>query len=289
MTPLTENGRIDVKSLERMLERNIRHGIDGFFFLGTMGEWTQFTEPDKEVLVSEGSRIIGKRAEVLAGISATSLNVSMKNMEALSKYDIDAYVVTLPPARFSQINHVDFVKTIADRSDKPVYFYYLPCVTGRNMNYDEFKEILSHPKIKGIKNSSGMVEARKELLMLKKEIDFILFEGHEWAVDEALMIGCDGVLVGMGALGSNIFKSIAKAVDHGEFDKAMKLQHDLVKIFWSVYGKDFSTIWIGQKYALMKLGIFSSCKTLIQTEKALSGERISEIEACLQKYAELID
>lgn len=289
MTPLTEDGTIDVKSLERMLERNIRHGIDGFFFLGTMGEWTQFDDSQKDTLVSEACRIIGGRAEVLAGISATSLNGSKKNMDNLSKYDVSAYVITLPPPAYSSVNHLEFIKTLADRADRPVYFYYLPGVAGRSFTYGEFREILSHPMIKGIKNSSGAMNTRKELLMLKKEIDFNLFEGHEWAVDEALMTGCDGALVGMAPLGSNIFKSIASAVDKGDFGKAMELQHDLVKIFWGVYGKDLSTVWIGQKYALRKLGIFSTHRTFIQSESALTPQRIKEIDKCLEEYRHLLD
>ncbi len=289
MTPLTEEGKIDIKSLERMLERNIRHGIDGFFFLGTMGEWTQFDDSQKDTLVSEACRIIGKRAEVLAAISATSLNGSKSNMDKLAKYDVSAYVITLPPGAYSQVNQMEFIKTLADRSDRPVYFYYLPGVSGRSFTYDEFKEILSHPKIKGIKNSSGSMNTRKELLMLKKEAEFNLFEGHEWAVEEALMVGCDGALVGMAPLGSNIFKSISRAVDKGDFEKAIKLQHDLVKIFWGVYGKDLSTVWLGQKYALKKLGIFSTHKTFIQSEGVLTPQRIKEIDKCLEEYRVLLD
>jgi 4-hydroxy-tetrahydrodipicolinate synthase len=289
MTPLTEEGAIDVKSLERMLERNIRHGIDGFFFLGTMGEWTQFDDAQKDTLISAGCKIIGKRAEILAGISATSLNGAKANMDKLSKYDVSAFVITLPPPAYSSVNHLEFIKTLADRSDRPVYFYYLPGLAGRNFSYDEFKEILSHPKIKGIKNSSGSMNTRKELIMLKQEADFTLFEGHEWAVEEALMTGCDGALVGMAPLGSNIFKFISRAVDKGDFEKAIKLQHDLVKIFWGVYGKDLSTVWIGQKYALKKLGIFSTHKTFIQSESALTPQRIKEIDKCLEEYKSIID
>lgn len=289
MTPLTEEGKIDIKSLERMLERNIRHGVDGFFLLGTMGEWTQFDDSQKDTLIKEGCRIIGKRAEILAAISATSLNGSLANMDKLSKSDVSAYVITLPPPAYSQVNQIEFIKTLADRSDRPVYFYYLPGISGKNFSYDEFREILSHPKIKGIKNSSGSMNTRKDLLMLKQKAEFNLFEGHEWAVDEALMIGCDGALVGMAPLGSNIFKTIARAVDSRDFEKAIRLQHDLVRIFWGVYGKDLSTVWLGQKYALKKLGIFSTHKTFIQSEGALTPQRIKEIDKCLEEYKELLD
>lgn len=38
ITSLTEEGRIDVKSLDRLIKFDIERGIDGFFLLGTTGE-----------------------------------------------------------------------------------------------------------------------------------------------------------------------------------------------------------------------------------------------------------
>jgi len=289
ITPLDEKGNIDVGSLERMLVRNLKHGVDGFFFLGSMGEWSQFDDGGKDTLIKEACRIIGGKADILAAVSSTSFKGTIENMKKLSKYDVKSFVITVPPRPFNFREHIDFILEAADNSDRSVYFYYLPSASGRFFSYDEFNRILSHPRIIGIKNSSGMMSKRKELLMLKSQRDFNLFEGDEWAVDEALMMGCDGALVGMGALASKPLKAIAAAVDAGDYKKAMNMQQDLVKIFWGIYGKDLSTIWLGQKYALEKLGIFSTHKTLIQDEGALTEQRKKEIEKCLSEYKNVLD
>ena len=39
VTPLFENGALDTAGLQNILERNIRHGLDGVFLFGSMGEW----------------------------------------------------------------------------------------------------------------------------------------------------------------------------------------------------------------------------------------------------------
>ena len=289
ITPLDGKGNIDVESLEKMLLRNIKHGIDGFFFLGSMGEWSQFSDGTKETLISEACRIIGGKADILAAVSSTSFSGTVENMKKLSKYDVKSFVITVPPRPFSFRDHIDFILETADNSDRSLYFYYLPSASGRFFSYDEFEKILSHPKIVGVKNSSGMMCKRKELLMLKNKCDFMLFEGDEWAVDEAMIMGCDGALVGMGALASKPLKAIAAAVDSGDYAKAMTIQQDLIKVFWGIYGKDLSTIWLGQKYALEKMGIFSSHKTLIQDECSLTEQRKKEIEKCLSEYKDFLD
>lgn len=289
ITPLDEKGNIDVGSLERMLERNLRHEVNGFFFLGSMGEWSQFNDSAKDTLIREACRIIDGKADILAAVSSTSFNGTVENMKKLAKYNVNSFVITVPPRPFNFRDHMSFILEAADNSDRNVYFYYLPSASGRFFSYDEFEKIVSHPRIIGVKNSSGMISKRKELLMLKTRLGFNLFEGDEWGVDEALIMGCDGALVGMGALASKPLKAIAAAVDAGDYAKAMSLQHDLIKVFWGVYGKDLSTVWLGQKYALEKLGIFSTHKTLIQDENALTEQRKKEIDNCLEEYKNFLD
>ncbi|MCD4823479.1 MAG: dihydrodipicolinate synthase family protein [Phycisphaerae bacterium] len=289
MTPLTEDNKIDKTSLKRMVARNIRHRIDGFFVLGTMGEWSQFTKETKSEIVAATCEAIEGRAEILAGINGNSFLDIAENIKELSAFSIDAFVLMLPSTKLSSGNSLKLIKRICAESDKKFYFYHNPAITGHNLNADDIGEIMTIPNMIGIKNSSGCMKLRKELLMLRKEIDFQLFEGHEWAVDEALILGCDGIVVGQGSLSSNVLRQIADTVESGDFEKAMKIQHTFVEILLGVYGKDLSNIWIGQKYALEKLGLFENHKCLIQDESVLTEKRKSEIETCLEKYKEILD
>jgi dihydrodipicolinate synthase/N-acetylneuraminate lyase len=289
VTPLTENNRLDVKSLERIIDRNVRHGLNGIFILGSMGEWSQFDNGFRDQLVKESSAIMGERGEILAGIHSTGLDLTLKNMERVSKYKFDSFVLMLPAAYYSQINPIRYLISVLDASDRPVYYYHCPPGNGINFTPAQFEEFIQHPKLKGIKNSAGNMALRKELIMLKEKHKFLLLEGHEWAIDEALMVGCDGVLCGMGALASRVMVGIARAVDRKDYEAAVKLQCDLINIFHGVYGTDLSTIWVGQKYALKKLGIISTENTLIQSTETLTGARKAEIEACLDKYRKILD
>jgi 4-hydroxy-tetrahydrodipicolinate synthase len=286
VTPLTDNGSLDVKSLERIIDRNTRHGLSGIFVLGSMGEWSQFDSELRDQVIKESAQIMGKRGEILAGIHGAGLHLTLKNMERVSKYEFDSFVLTLP-AKTSRINPMEYLKAVLDASDRPVYYYHCPPNNGVAFSVSQFEEILAHPKIKGIKNSSGDMALRKELIMLKEKYKFALLEGHEWAIDEALIMGCDGALCGLGALGSKVMVSIARAADSGDIKTAVRLQHDLIRIFHGVYGKNLENVWAGQKYALKKLGVISSDHTLV--ENGPSAARKAEIDKCLAEYKELLD
>ncbi len=285
ITPFTVKGDIDKKALEKLIEFNLERGVEGFFFLGTMGEWAVLSSAMKEDLLETAGGIIGSRAEIIIGAHATGLNGILENIEKYSKYNCHSFAVQLPGGWAKPSDPVSYMHKIADFSTKPVYLYYLPAVNGVGFSKEQFKDLFSHPRIAGVKNSSDGLRARKELLNLKRDVEFTLFEGQEWVVDESLALGCDGALVGMAPLGAKLFRSIADSVEVGDLEKARELQSILIKIFDGIYGTALDTVWVGQKYALKILDIFSSEKSLVPSqENALSPDSKKRIEICVDKY-----
>ncbi|RKX72022.1 MAG: hypothetical protein DRP60_14340 [Spirochaetes bacterium] len=285
ITPFTEEGKIDKESLERLIEFDLARGIEGFFFLGTMGEWAVLSSSMKNDLLETAGSVIGNRAEIIIGAHSTGLSGILDNIESYSRYNGSAFAVQLPGGWAKPEDPVSYMHEIADFSSKPVYLYYLPGVNGVSFSKEQFADLFSHPNIAGVKNSSDSLRARKELLNLRKSVNFMLFEGQEWVVDESLFLGCDGALVGMAPLGAKLFRLIADAVDEKNPVKAAEYQKIMIEIFDGIYGTDLSTVWVGQKYALKILNVFSSEKTLVPSQKNAMTEKSKErIEKCVEKY-----
>jgi len=139
-----------------------------------------------------------------------------------------------------------------------------------------------------VKNSSGDMFLRKELLMLKSEIDFELFEGQEWSIDEALIIGCEGGLAGLVTLASKPMVALARAVDGGDIAEAVRLQRVLIDVFHGVYGPKVTNVVNGHKHALWKLGLLDNTDTLYHLEPMTDADK-RRVEACLEKHRELLD
>ncbi len=285
ITPFTEKGDIDKKSMEKLLEFDLARGIEGFFFLGTMGEWAVQNSSMKNDLLETAGEIIGTRAEIIVGVHSTGFHGILENIENYSKYNCTSFAVQLPAGWARPGDPVKYMHRIADFSYKPVYLYYIPGANGNKFSMEQFADLFGHPNIVGVKNSSDSLRTRKELLILKKKIDFQLFEGQEWVVDESLALGCDGALVGMAPLGAKLFRNIADAVDSGNPEQAAEYQRIMIKIFNGIYGPALSTVWSGQKYALKLLNIFSTEKVLVPSEEnALTEDAKKRIENCLKVY-----
>jgi len=290
ITPLTGGGELDIEGLNKIFDRNIRHGIDGIFILGSMGEWSQFSNEFRDRMVAESIKAVAGRAELLVGITAASTARALDNMRRAAIHVFDSYVFMLPPAS-GVADPVRAICTVLDRADRPVYYYHCPPNNGINLSLAQFETIMSHPNLKGIKNSASNMWLRRELIVMKcdKGLKPMLLEGQEWAADEALLIGYDGMLCGMGALGSKIMVGIARAVDAGNVAEAIRLQNRFIRLFHSVYGPNLETVWTGQKYALKCLGLCASEMTLAQEMETLTETRQREIEKYLAEFRGELD
>ena len=290
VTPLKADGSLDRNGLKNIFERNVRHGIDGVFLFGSMGEWGSFSDAFKEEGVEFASELLKGKADLLVGINATSLPLSLENMKRYQKYDFDSYVFMLP-GKTSALDPIKSILTVLDAADRPVYFYHCPPVNGRDLSLEQFATIMAHPNLKGIKNSSSNMWLRREMLLMRKERGFktLLMEGQEWAVDEALLAGNDGMVCGMAALTSKPMVELARAADRGDWTEAVRLQNLLIEIYHGVYGIDIGNCWNGQKYALMKLGLIETPFTLAQEMSSLTDAAKKRIEDCLAKYKNDLD
>ena len=290
VTPLLENGKLDKSGLKNILERNISHGIDGVFLFGSMGEWGSFSNDFKAEAVEIAVGCVKHRMELLAGINATSLPLSLEIMKDYARYDVDAYVFMLP-GKTSVLDPVKSILTVLDAAEKPVYYYHCPPNNGINLSLGQFETIMRHPNLKGIKNSSSNMWLRRELLILREEqqLNTLFFEGQEWAADEALIAGCDGMICGMGALCSKMMKTLAACVDAGDIPGAVAAQNRMIKLFHGVYGIDLANVWNGQKYALMKLGLIASPFTIAQEMDSLTDAARERIDRCLAEFKAELD
>ena len=290
VTPLLENGKLDKTGLKNILERNIRHGIDGVFLFGSMGEWGSFSDAFKEEALELACGCVNHRMEVLAGINATSLPLSLEIMKSYRKYDFDAYVF-MPPGKTSALDPVKSVLTVLDAADRPVYLYHCPPNNGVNFTLGQFETMMKHPNLKGIKNSSSNMWLRRELLLMRAEKGYktLFFEGQEWAADEALIAGCDGMICGMGALCSKMMRTLADCIGRGDTAGAVAAQNKMIQVFHGIYGVDISNCWNGQKYALMKLGLIATPFTYAQEMDSLTETAKARIEKCLEQFKSELD
>ncbi len=290
VTPVLDDGSLDKTGLANIIERNIAHKLDGIFLLGSMGEWGSFDDDFQYDMVRTASKINAGRLELLVGVNAASLQVSLKKMERYSKFDFTSYVFMPPGGRTSSLDPLKSILTFLDAADRPSCFYYCPVNNNVNFSIRQLEKILEHPNLMALKDSSSNMFLRRELIRSKQVNGYkaLLLNGQEWCCDEAMMLGYDGILCGMGALCSKIMVAIARAADENNFAEARRLQEIFIDIFHGIYGPNLETTRLGQKYALTCLGVIATPISPAHDIADLTADAKKRIEKCVDEYKEFL-
>ena len=291
VTPLKADGALDRQGLKNIIDRNVRHGLDGLFILGTMGEWGSFDDDFQEEVVECAVSAAAGRLETLVGVCASSLPVSLRKMARYAKYPCTSFVFMPPAGRTSALDNVTSILQFLDAADRPSCFYYAPANNGVTLSPAQLERILAHPNLKALKDSSSNMFVRRELIYRKRAHGYkaMLLNGQEWSGDEAMWLGYDGILCGMGALCSNIMVKMGRAIDAGDIAEAQRLQWLFIDICHGVYGPNMETTRPGQKYALMRLGLIESPLTLAHDMACLTDDAKKRIDACLDRFRAELD
>ena len=291
VTPLLADGSLDRTGMRNIIERNVRHGLDGIFILGTMGEWGSFDDEFQYDFVQTVCELAAGRLEVLVGVSAASLPVTLKKMQRYNHLPFQSYVFMPPGGRTSALDPLQSVVDFLDAADRPSCFYYCPGNNNVTFSPAQMETILSHRNLYALKDSSSNMQLRRELLRRRQELGStaLLLNGQEWCGDEAMLLGYDGILCGMGALCSKIMVNMARAIDRNDFAAAREQQELYIDICHGVYGRNMETTRTGQKYALHYLDLIASPLSLAHNMKTLDSDARERIEKCIDKYRKELD
>jgi 4-hydroxy-tetrahydrodipicolinate synthase len=71
ITPF-KNGKIDYDALEKILENQIKAGVDGVLPMGTTGESPTVSHDEHNEMVKKVVEIVNKRVKVMAGTGSNS-------------------------------------------------------------------------------------------------------------------------------------------------------------------------------------------------------------------------
>ena len=259
VTPLAGRDSLDLSGLERLVEHLIAGGVHGMFVLGTTGEAPGLSHRLRHEMVRETLRLVRGRVPVLAGITDTSFVESVALAATAADAGAAAVVALTPyyfPAAQPELN--DYLDDLCAELPLPLVLYNFPALSKLWWELPAVERAMQHPKIAGIKDSSGdMIYVHGLLRLARARPDWSVFVGPEELTAEAVMLGAHG---GINA-GANLFPALYVDLYHaaaaGDLEKVRPLHARVLEIAAELYtvGKHKSSLLKGVKCALSLLGI----------------------------------
>jgi 4-hydroxy-tetrahydrodipicolinate synthase len=282
-TPLNAAGRVDIPSVERLVEHHIRMGVTGVMLAGTCGEGPWLLDADRETLVRAAASVGKGRLRIAMQVTENSAVRTLHMAEQAAKWGAEIAVVAQPYFFLNATadRQLTYYRDFARGSVLPVGFYD----RGKNSPYmmpdAHLDELLNEPNIALVKDSSAMPSHRDLFLAVRKRRpELILLDGDEFDCANYLAAGYDGLLLGGGIFNASLAHRIISAVRAGDGAGAAKLQARMNDLMLRVYGGPKIECWMsGLKELLVQMQIFS-------TRNNLLGYPLTD--SCLQQITEAL-
>ncbi len=165
VTPMQEDGSLDLPALRRLLDWHIAEGTDGIVVVGTTGESPTVDMDEHCALIRATVEHVAGRIPVIAGTGANSTSEAIELAQCAKKAGADAHLSVVPyynkPTQEGLYRHF---KAIAEAVDLPLILYNVPGRTVADMSNDTALRLAQIPGIVGIKDATGNIERGTDLL-----------------------------------------------------------------------------------------------------------------------------
>ena len=271
ITPFLD-GRVDLRSYERLLEHYLAAGVTGIFPLGTTGESPTLDADEMEAIIDRTLGVTAGRVPVFVGAGGNATSKVVKTLQRLQRHAFDGIVSVCPYYnRPGQDGLREHFTRIAEATDRSILIYNIPYRTSVNLTNDTLLELARLPNIVGVKDSSGSLAQSLDLLRRRPD-GFSVMTGEDASLYTMLAHGGDGGILAASHLATELFVDVygrMAANDHRAARAVWSRLETLVPLLF----KEANPMPI--KYCLWKLGLISSpeCRLpLTRISRELAGE-----------------
>ena len=255
VTPMFEDGKVDWKGLEKLVEWHIQQGTNSIVAVGTTGEASTLSMEEHTKVIAEIIRVANKRIPVIAGTGANSTHEAIELTREAKELGADAALLVTPyynkPTQEGLYQHY---KAIAEAVDLPQILYNVPGRTGVDMHNDTVIRLADIPQIVGIKDATGDV-ARGAALIEGLQGKMTVYSGDDATAYQLMAHGARGNISVTANVAPAQMSQICTAALAGEGEQAEKLNATVAPLHDILFCESNP---IPVKWALHEMGYIST-------------------------------
>ncbi len=276
ITPFLQDGRLNVDALAPLAEFEISQGIHGFYVGGSTGEAFLQSPAERKVVLQAFAKCVRGRAKLIAHVGAiyTDEAISMARCAADAGYDA---ISAIPPFYydFSVAEVQAHYEALAECSPLPLIVYNFPGKTARPFSTSDLINLLSHPKIIGIKHTSQNLYQLERLKSAAPQS--VIYNGYDEMFVGAMAMGADGGIGTTFNVMGGLFVKMYEAMKAADLPLAKSLQtraNAVIDVLIEV------GVFPGTKHMLKVLGVdCGACRKPYSTLSPAQERKVEDIVA----------
>lgn len=247
VTPMTEDGAIDMDSLRKLVEFHIAQGTDSLVAVGTTGESATLDEDEHCSVIRSVIEFVNGRIPVIAGTGANSTREAIDLTQRAAHAGADACLLVTPyynkPTQEGLYLHF---KAVAESVDIPQILYNVPGRTACDMLPETVGRLARLDNIVGIKEATGDLRRIEQIRVLAGP-GFALYTGDDASSREFCLQGGNGSITVTGNVAPGLVhemitaamngdRTLAEAIDNklSALHQALFVQSNPIPVKWAV-------------------------------------------------------
>ncbi len=230
VTPMSEDGALDLDALRRLIDWHIAEGTDGIVIVGTTGESPTVSYDEHCTLIRVAVEQAAGRVPVIAGTGANSTAEAIELTECAKSAGARAGLSVVPyynkPTQQGLYQHY---RKIAEAVDLPLILYNVPGRTVADLSNDTALRLAQVPGIVGLKDATGSMERAGDLLR-RAPGDFALYSGDDASAMPFMLLGGHGVISVTANVAPKLMHEMCVAAFEGNLARARELNNALLPL-----------------------------------------------------------
>ena len=225
-TPYAHDGSVSLPDLKHNVHRYNQTDLAGYVALGSTGESVLLTRAEMDAVLATVKEAAVKEKTLLAGTGAESTAETVARTKRAAEFGYHAALVKPPhfykPAYKPEALIAHFLR-VADESPIPVMLYSIPQFTGITLSAAEVATLAEHPKIVGIKDSSGNVQGTADFVAATPPA-FNVLVGNAATLYPSFVVGARGGILALASALPEKCVALFELIRQGHHEKTRELQ-----------------------------------------------------------------
>lgn len=257
VSPMFEDGRLDIPSLKALIDYHIDQGTDGIVIVGTTGESPTVDFDEHCLLIQTAVTQVNGRVPVIAGTGANSTKEAIVLTQKAKELGADACLLVAPyynkPTQEGLYQHF---KAVADAVNIPQILYNVPGRTGCDISNDTVLRLATHANIVGIKDATGGIERGTDLL-LRAPKEFAIYSGDDATALSLMLLGGHGVISVTANVAPKLMHQMCVSALAGDVKVAREINAKLFGLHQKLFveANPIPVKWVLSEMGMIKTGI----------------------------------
>jgi len=234
ITPF-QNGEIDFRTLDELIDFQLENGIDAISPCGTTGESPTLSHSEHKEVIERVVKAVGGKVPVIAGAGSNSTAEAIELTAFSKKVGADATLQVCPYYnKPTQEGFYQHFKVIAEEVDLPIVLYNIPgrC-GGTGLTVDTVVRLAEIENIVAIKEASGRLDMASEIAT---RCDMTIISGDDSLTLPIASVGGKGVISVVANIVPADVKAMTDLILEGDFTSALKWHKKLFALCKDMLG-----------------------------------------------------